>query len=72
MQVPKELMESVLKFQSIAEEKEQTSKLREFAVAFLIDMCRAIMRSGKSHGLHFYTMNLDQVVDGVIAGLNLF
>jgi methylenetetrahydrofolate reductase (NADPH) len=50
-------------------EKADAEEVKDFGVRFGVEMCKQILKSGKSYGLHFYTLNLDNVVDGILEGL---
>jgi len=52
------------------ESSDNAEELRAFAIAYGVDMCQKLLEGGKSSGLHFYTLNLDHVVDGILQGIN--
>ena len=52
------------------ETSDDTEQVKSFGVAFGTDMCKKLLESGYSSGLHFFTLNLDHVVDGILTGIN--
>jgi len=48
----------------------EADKVKAFGVAFGLDMCNALLASKRTTGLHFCTMNVDAVVDGILQGLH--
>jgi len=63
--VPKDLDE---KMESL---KDDTEGLKKYGVEFGIDVCKKLMDSGKVPGLHFYTLNLEKTVYGILEGLGI-
>lgn len=51
--------------------KENDVAVKEFGVRLGVDMCRRILKSGLCPGIHFYTLNLENSVMGIIDKLNL-
>lgn len=51
--------------------KEDDAAVKEFGVRLGIDMCRRILKSGLSPGVHFYSLNLEKSVLAIIDGLDL-
>ena len=44
------------------------AELQEFGIREGVDMCRKLLEGG-APGLHFYTLNLEKVVVGILKGL---
>jgi methylenetetrahydrofolate reductase (NADPH) len=51
--------------------KDDDDAVKQFGVSLGIDMCRRILKSGFSPGIHFYSLNLEKSVMGIIDGLGL-
>jgi len=51
--------------------KDDAAALKLFGVEFGIQMSKKILKSGVSPGLHYYTLNLEKVVYGIIDGLGI-
>jgi methylenetetrahydrofolate reductase (NADPH) len=51
--------------------KEDDAAVKQFGIDLGIDMCRRILKSGLSPGVHFYSLNLEKSVMGIIDGLDL-
>jgi methylenetetrahydrofolate reductase (NADPH) len=51
--------------------RDDESSVRQFGVNLGIDMCQRILNSGLSPGVHFYSLNLEKSVMGIIDGLDL-
>lgn len=51
--------------------KEDAEAVKRFGIEFGIEICKKLMDSGTVQGLHFYTLNLEKVVYGIIEGLGL-
>lgn len=51
--------------------KDDAAAIKQFGIEFGVQMCRDIMASGHVTVLHFYTLNLEKVVYGVLDGLGL-
>lgn len=64
--VPAELAEAMKKLEQL----DDAEKVKEFGIAFGTELCSKVLESGRSSGLHFYTLNLDHVVDGILSALN--
>lgn len=56
---------------SIEKIKENDAAVKEFGISLGIDMCRRILKSGLAPGIHFYSLNLEKSVMGIIDGLDL-
>jgi len=52
-------------------EGKDADAVKEFGVKFGVNMCRALLDSGLSRGLHFYTLNLPEVCTQILEGLGL-
>jgi len=63
--VPKALQE---KMDSI---KDDTAAIKEFGIEFGAETCRDLMESGLIEVLHFYTLNLEKVVFGILDKLGI-
>lgn len=62
--VPPALYETMKKL-----ETEDAEQVKKFGIGFGVNMCQELLDGGRSSGLHFYTLNLDNVVDGILAGI---
>lgn len=51
--------------------KDDKEAVKEFGIRLGVDMCRRILKSGLCPGIHFYTLNLENSVMGIIDQLNL-
>lgn len=51
--------------------KDDPEKMKDAGVEIGIKLCRKLLQSGVT-GLHFYTLNLDDVVVKILEGLDLF
>jgi methylenetetrahydrofolate reductase (NADPH) len=51
--------------------KDDADGIKQFGVDFGIDISKKLLESGTVPGLHFYTLNLEKVVYGIIDGLDL-
>lgn len=51
--------------------KDDDAAVKEFGIRLGVDMCRRILKSGLCPGIHFYTLNLENSVMGIIDKLNL-
>lgn len=51
--------------------KDDDVAVKEFGKRLGIDMCRRILKSGLCPGIHFYTLNLENSVIGIIDKLNI-
>merc|ERR1719273_1227766 len=51
--------------------KDDADAIKAFGVSFGVEVCRKLLDSGTVQGLHFYTLNLEKVVYGIIDGLGL-
>ncbi|PXF48794.1 putative methylenetetrahydrofolate reductase [Gracilariopsis chorda] len=51
--------------------KDDDVAVKEFGIRLGIDMCRRILKSQLCPGIHFYTLNLENSVMGIIDNLNL-
>lgn len=51
--------------------KDDDVAVKEFGIRLGVDMCRRILKSGLSPGIHFYSLNLENSVMGIIDKLNL-
>lgn len=63
--VPKEVNDA---FEAV---KDDADKVKEVGIEIGVKMCRKLL-SGGVPGLHFYTLNLDEVVVGILKGLKLY
>ncbi|CAK9032363.1 Methylenetetrahydrofolate reductase 1 (ZmMTHFR1), partial [Durusdinium trenchii] len=59
--------EMMAKIESMKEDKEA---LEKYAVEWGVTTCKTILEAG-INGLHFYTLNMDKIVMGVLQGLDL-
>ena len=64
--VPQSLHDAMKKLEAT----DDTEQVKQFGIAFGIDMCKRLLDAKKSFGLHFYTLNLEPVVDGILAGID--
>lgn len=53
----------------LLEQKNDVEEMKQFGIEWGVDLCQKLWASGRSQGLHFYTMNLDSVVEGILKGL---
>jgi methylenetetrahydrofolate reductase (NADPH) len=51
--------------------KDNDAAVKEFGIRLGIDMCQRILRSGLTPGVHFYSLNLEKSVMGIVDGLDL-
>ena len=51
--------------------KDDPTKMKAAGIEMGIKLCKKLLEYGVP-GLHFYTLNLDEVVVGILRGLNLF
>jgi len=51
--------------------KDDAAAVKAFGIEFGTQMCKALMATGYVQVLHFYTLNLEKVVYGVMDGLGL-
>lgn len=51
--------------------KDDDVAVKQFGVRLGVDMCRRILKSGLSPGIHFYTLNLEKSVMAIIDQLDL-
>lgn len=51
--------------------KDDAAAIKQYGIDFGIQVCRQLLDSGKVTVLHFYTLNLEKVVYGVLDGLGL-
>jgi hypothetical protein len=51
--------------------KDDKEAVKQFGIEFGVDVCRKLLDSKKINVLHFYTLNLEKVVYGVLDGLGL-
>lgn len=51
--------------------KDDDVAVKQFGIRLGVDMCRRILKSGMSPGIHFYTLNLEKSVMGIIDQLDL-
>ena len=51
--------------------KDDAAAIKQFGIEFGVKVCRDLMASGHVNVLHFYTLNLERVVYGVLDGLGL-
>jgi len=63
--VPKGLLD-----QMTALKDAPADEVKRLGIQVGVDMCKALLASKRSTGLHFYTLNLDAVVDGILEGLD--
>jgi methylenetetrahydrofolate reductase (NADPH) len=64
--VPQNLYDAMKKLEA----NDNPDELKAFAIAYGIDMCQKLLEGGRSCGLHFYTLNLEHVVDGILKGIH--
>ena len=57
---------------SIEPIKENDEAIRKFGVDICLDLCRALLKSGKIHGLHFYTLNREFATIEILKKLGLW
>jgi hypothetical protein len=55
--------------EKMEEIKHDAEKVKEFGIAYGTQMCQELIDSGLVSVLHFYTLNLEKVVYGVLDGL---
>eukprot|EP00924_Labyrinthula_sp_SR-Ha-C_P011706 snap_masked-scaffold_17-processed-gene-6.44-mRNA-1 protein AED:0.01 eAED:0.01 QI:0/-1/0/1/-1/1/1/0/357 len=58
--------------ESLAEVENDRKQFIKVVVGFLTDMCQRLLTEGKVPGLHFYTLNMDEVVVEVLKKLKLY
>jgi len=51
--------------------KDDADAVKAFGVSFGVEMCQEILSYGDIKGLHFYTLNLEKVVYGILDGLGI-
>ncbi|KAI0564155.1 Methylenetetrahydrofolate reductase [Gracilaria domingensis] len=51
--------------------KDDDLAVKEFGIRLGVDMCKRILKSGLCPGIHFYSLNLENSVMGIIDQLNL-
>lgn len=51
--------------------KDDNDAVKQFGIDLGIDMCRRILKSKLAPGVHFYSLNLEKSVMGIIDGLDL-
>eukprot|EP00587_Corethron_hystrix_P004935 CAMPEP_0113311638 /NCGR_PEP_ID=MMETSP0010_2-20120614/8791_1 /TAXON_ID=216773 ORGANISM="Corethron hystrix, Strain 308" /NCGR_SAMPLE_ID=MMETSP0010_2 /ASSEMBLY_ACC=CAM_ASM_000155 /LENGTH=414 /DNA_ID=CAMNT_0000167309 /DNA_START=141 /DNA_END=1385 /DNA_ORIENTATION=- /assembly_acc=CAM_ASM_000155 len=51
--------------------KDDVDAVKAFGVSFGIQMCKDILSYNDTKGLHFYTLNLEKVVYGILDGLGI-
>lgn len=51
--------------------KDDDSAVKEFGIRLGVDMCQRILKSGLCPGIHFYSLNLENSVMGIIDKLDL-
>ena len=51
--------------------KDDAAAIKQFGIEFGVKVCKDLMASGHVNVLHFYTLNLEKVVYGVLDGLGL-
>jgi len=64
--VPETLYDTMRKLEA----SDNPDEVKAFSIAFGTDMCKKLLEGQRSSGLHFYTLNLEHVVDGVLNALN--
>ncbi|KAK3267423.1 Methylenetetrahydrofolate reductase 1 [Cymbomonas tetramitiformis] len=52
-------------------DEEQKEQLKEFGIQLGADICKKVLASGAAQGLHFYTLNLENSVYGILEKLGL-
>lgn len=63
--VPKSIMDAIEPI------KEDDVAVKEFGIRLGVDMCQRMLKSGLCPGIHFYSLNLEKSVMGIIDGLDL-
>jgi len=51
------------------EASDDPDQVKSFGIAYGTEMCKKLLEGGRSSGLHFYTLNLEHVVDGILKGI---
>jgi methylenetetrahydrofolate reductase (NADPH) len=51
--------------------KDDAAAIKQYGIDFGVQVCKELMASGHVQVLHFYTLNLEKVVYGVLDGLGL-
>jgi methylenetetrahydrofolate reductase (NADPH) len=66
LDVPKEILACIEPI------KDNDEAIRNFGVQACLDLCRALLDSGKVHGLHFYTLNREFATIEILKKLGLW
>ena len=52
--------------------KDNNSAVSNYGINYAAEMCKQLLESGRVHGLHFYTLNRETSVSGILGKLGMF